>query len=407
MNILRRLPDPLSFALGALLTVIGLFAIYDAGYARSIQLGAGAIPREFKMQVMFAVVGIAIGFMVSRIRRETVSAIAWPFFLIVIAMLIAVEIPGIGVTMNGGRRWIDLGPFTVQPAEFAKVAVIVWLAAVLAARTPWKEPTASKKSTVAGWLDYVLLPKLMRSWPALVSLGVIYLIEQEPDLGTAAIVLFSMFMMLYMGGVTRRSMLWLTATLALGATLLTLKEPYRLERIVNHSKRWESTVMDDVGYQTTQSETAMASGHIVGVGPGSGRAKHMLPAATTDFIMATVAEEFGLFGSLIVIGLIAALVFRLMALAGSSRDTFARCILGGTACWIGVQSCVNIMMANGTLPPIGIPLPFVSSGGSSLLALWIGLGVCQSLAAPVKASEGAVEAGRDRWRNRRTRLSRA
>jgi len=162
--------------------------------------------------------------------------------------------------------------------------------------------------------------------------------------------------------------------------------------------------MDDLGYQTVQSEAGMAAGNLVGVGIGAGRAKHVMPAATTDFIMATISEETGLLGSFVVLGVIGIVVSRLWTLSLKATDKFSSLVLGGTAAWIGVQSTVNVMMANGFFPAIGIPLPFVSSGGSSLVALWAALGLCQALApqrVPVEARDAARTDG---WRDRRTYL---
>src|SRR5262249_2869093 len=141
---------------------------------------------------------------------------------------------------------------------------------------------------------------------------------------------------------------------------------------------------------------------------GAGRAKHVIPATTTDFIMATIGEEFGLLGSLVVIGLIATLVWRLFWLAQRANTKFAMLVLGGVGTWIAVQACTNVMMANGFLPAIGIPLPFISSGGSSLISLWLAMGLCQSVLAPVPVpGEAELATGRDRWGHGRTRLSRA
>jgi cell division protein FtsW len=185
-----------------------------------------------------------------------------------------------------------------------------------------------------------------------------------------------------------------------------------MDRILNHGQRWEDANRDDVGYQTVQSETAMANAGPFGTGIGVGRAKHMLPAATTDFVLATVAEETGLIGSLVILALLAALAWRLLQLAHRTRGSYGKLVLLGIALWIGVQSSINVMMANGTLPAIGIPLPFISSGGSSLLALMAAMGIAQSVVAHPIQDKAVVEAGedetyRDRRRHGRARFSRA
>jgi cell division protein FtsW len=214
------------------------------------------------------------------------------------------------------------------------------------------------------------------------------MIEREPDLGTAAVILAIAAVMLFLGGVSKRSLVVGVLIGALGVFFLVTLEPYRVERILHHSERWNVGMVDDLGYQTTQSETAMAGGGFWGVGIGSGRAKHMLPAATTDFILATIGEETGLLGALGVLAMLGVLAWRLMHLGMRLSDRFGQLVLFGTAAWLGVQSSVNVMMANGTLPAIGIPLPLISSGGSSLIAIWGCLGICQSLVRNQTKAQG-------------------
>jgi cell division protein FtsW len=256
-------------------------------------------------------------------------------------------------------------------------------------------------------MDTVMVPKLRRCLPGLWVLLAVVLINKEPDLGTAAVIAATAFVMFVAGGVTRKTLFVGVLLAALGVGAMIKQEPYRMERIANHASRWSDQNMDDTGYQTVQSEVAQASGGVLGVGIGAGRAKHVLPATTTDFIMATVGEEFGLLGSLVVVGLLGAFVLRLIVLAGRAETQFGALVLTGIAAWIGVQACTNIMMANGFLPAIGIPLPFISSGGSSLISLWLGIGLAQAVLAPLPAKEEELAPRRHRRWHRRARLSRA
>jgi cell division protein FtsW len=244
-------------------------------------------------------------------------------------------------------------------------------------------------------------------WPAIWVFIAIGVIEREPDLGTAAVLAVIVFAMMYLGGVTSRSLLLALAIALVGTGILVLKEPYRLDRITQHDSRWSIANVDDVGYQTVQSELGMATGGVVGVNVGNGRAKHVMPAATTDFVMATVAEETGLVGSLIVLASVGAVVWRLFSLAGRAPTKYGSLLLSGFGVWIAIQTTVNALMANGTLPAIGIPMPFISSGGSSLVALWMALGICQAAMAQQPVKEENREAGSYRWGHGRTRLSRA
>lgn len=393
--------DPWIYLLAGLATIIGATVILDAGYARSMAQGAGPIPREFVSQLMFIGIAAFCALAARLLRLEVVRALASPIFWLSFLALIAVEV--FGTSMNGAQRWLTFGKVSVQPAELAKVTVIFYLAAALAQKP--KPASGRPPRNWAEWLDKVLVPLIVRARPLLFVLAAVLLIEREPDLGTAAVIFFTAVAMLFIGGVSKRSLAMLAAVSLIGITVMTISEPYRLRRIVEHSQRWDQLVRDEGGYQTVQSETAMAGGGAFGVGIGAGRAKHLMPAATTDFILATIGEEFGLVGVLLVLGVLTALTLRLFEHARRATSRFAGLVLGGTAIWIGIQTCTNVLMANGTLPPIGIPLPFISSGGSSLVALWIALGVCQVAIAHRGTKEGSPAPDRNGWRHRRARLS--
>ena len=396
--------DPWLFLLALVATVLGLFAIIDAGYARSIAASQGAIPREFKIQLAATLVAMAIGVVVASVHIvRWQRAWVWVGFGTLL-LVCTTQIPGLGVTLSGARRWIDLGPIQIQPSEFAKVGVIVFLAGLFAGRKEWVQ---QKWKSWDQFLDRIAVPKLARAIPLLLALLIAIKVELEPDLGTAAVIMFIIVSMMILGGVSWKSLAAFIFVGLVGVGLLVAKEPYRMERITSHAHRWEKKNFDDIGYQTTQSEMAMASSGTKVLGIGTGRAKHMLPAATTDFIMATIAEEFGLFGALSVLLIMGLLVWRLYALSLLAHNRFAQLVLQGVAAWLAIQTCVNMMMANGALPPIGIPLPFFSSGGSSLIALWVAIGICQSASAEYSKEELAYEGRRHRGRDGRSRFSRA
>ncbi len=394
--------DPILFLVTMTATILGVFAIWDAGYAQSIVRNKGEIPREFYVQLLATTVSLVAGACAAVLPISLWKKLARPLLLVSIALLLVLLIPGVATTRGGATSWISFGSVDFQPSEFAKIAVILYLAAVFSVRKPFIRP---KVRHWADWIDRVVFPKLVRAWPLFVVLFIVLKIEREPDLGGAAIILSTALLMMWMGGVSAKSMALLAVTGLVGVTTLAKLEPYRMERITSHGARWESGVASDQGYQSTWAELGMADGGLTGVGLGNGRAKHYLPAATTDYIMATVAEEFGLIGALVAIGLVALVVWRLIALSRYTQDPFARYVLLGVASWLTVQCTVNVMVANGTLPPIGIPFPFFSSGGSSLLILWLALGICQSAAMELPAKETAVEGRRYGWRHRRSRLS--
>ena len=391
---MRRISDPLLFGLCLVASLLGLFFVFDAGYARSLAGGGDMIPREFMMQGIFLLVSVPLGFFLGGVRPDAWRRAARPLWYATLAALVAVEV--VGASQNGAKRWLGAGPMMVQPAEFAKLTGVLYLAACLASRKVWSEVVRPSRN-FPDWLDRVLIPKGIRLWPFATVLVAAYLIESEPDLGTAALLVATAFLLLLPGRVTLKSILVGVVLGALAVGVIVQKQPYRMERITSHLQRWEPGVSDDAGYQTTQSEQGMADGGVTGVGIGRGRAKSFLPATTTDFIMATPAEEAGLVGALGILALLGAVTARLFSLARRAPTPFGSLVLYGICAWFGIQTCTNMMMANGFLPAIGIPLPFFSSGGSSLISLWIAVGVAQAAClAPLPRPEGVARPVRAR-----------
>lgn len=396
--------DPVLLWLAVAATVLGLLAIYDSGYARAAADGM-VVPREFRSQVVSTIAAVFAGIACWSVPRKNWRALAWAAYGVTVLSLVAVKL--FGTEINGARRWIDLKVLTIQPAEFAKLSVILILASVLAFRKPAPKVPRRPRHWAES-LDWVWVPRVRRAWPLLLVLLAAVLVLVEPDLATAMVIVAVSGLMMVLGGVSRGSLVSLGAIALVVVTLLVIKEPYRMERFLHHGDRWQVENIDGIGYQTTQSEAAMAYGGLTGTGIGEGRAKHTLPAPTTDFIVTTIAEELGFVGVLVLLAIMGGLTWRLMVLARTASDKFGKLVLGGVGAWIGIQTCTNIVMANGFAPPIGVPMPFVSAGGSSLMALWMALGVCQSVlrsSSPEEATE--VETGRHRRWNRRARVSRA
>lgn len=399
-----RIYDPVLFWLALVATALGVFFIFDAGFVRSLADGKGTIPKEFISQLFFlapSAIALYVGTAMTPSFLQKSSKIVW---IVSLLLLLAVEF--VGVSMNGAKRWIGHGSFNIQPAEFAKLATVIYLAGVFATRKAWptKFPRFRNRTL---WVDNVVFPKLARCMPMLWVLLAVLLIEKEPDLGTGAVVAATAFAMCWAGGVTKKTLAVGLLLGGVGVLGLIKSQPYRLERIQNHTSRWSPDNVDDATFQTDQAELHIADGGVLGVGIGNGHVKHILPATTTDFIMATIGEETGLLGSLVVLSVIGGIVWRLLWQARRATQRFQMLVLYGVASWFGIQACVNVMMANAFLPAIGIPLPFISSGGSSLVALWLAIGVCQSAVAPEPVKE-EVSASSDhrRW-NRRAHLSRA
>jgi len=384
-----RIHDPLLFGLAVVATILGLALIFDAGYVHSIQKGESGIPSEFKNQLIFIPIAATLSWFAARWPIEKWKKWSKLIWLVNLVLLVAVAL--IGHRLNGARRWLGFGALSIQPAEFAKLALVIYFAGCFADRKTWLQIYKDNKAKAN------LKNKLKRALPAVwVALAVV-LIEIEPDLGTGAVVAATAFAMFYPGGVSVRSTLIALLIAVVGGAYAVYKQPYRLERFVDHPNRWAKENKDDSQFQTDQAEWTIAYGGWTGVGLGEGYAKQVLPETMTDFILATAAEETGLVGALFLLMLMGAIVMRLFMKAMASPDRFSMLILYGVACWLGVQTCVNVMMANALLPAIGIPFPFISYGGSSLVALWIAMGVCQSALAPrkiVEQPETAAESDR-------------
>ncbi len=398
--------DTLLFWLAMTISVVGLFYILDAGYAQSMRIGAGILPKPFTQQIVALIASVGAFFALRNVSPETWKRFAPWGIVIAFGLLFLVE--KMGTTTNEATRWLKIGPVQIQPAEFMKVAAVLYLATTLAAKKDWDETWEQRKKDKT--LEAaVVIPKLKRLWPGFVILFAWFMIEHEKDIGTASVVLMTAFTMFLSVPVTKKSKLIISAIMVIGLIGFVAKEPYRVSRFMVHPNRWQREHINDESYQTIHSELAMASGGVLGTGIGTGRAKHLIPATTSDFIMATVAEECGVWGPWLCLGLVGGISFRLLQLAQRTEDKFKKLFMNGVAWWIGIQACTNMLMANATIPAIGIPFPFVSAGGSSLLALWIAVAISDrfswSTAAEAAEKEVANARRRNRRGNRRTRLS--
>ena len=384
---------------------VGLIAIWDAGYARNT---GGIFPRELRWQAMYLVLAVVAYYLCTRMSPKVWRWLSWVGLLLSFGSLIAVRMPGIGHEIGGAQRWLKFGPVTVQPSEFIKLGAIMFLASTMAGHTAWQAPKKAIQN-FAQRLDRIWVPKIKRGFPFFLVLALAVLVERQPDLATAGMIVAASLAIIIVAGVTRKSLLIFAAVSAFAVGFAIYEQPYRLNRFKVHEQRWSQQNILDGGYQTVVSETALARGGFFGVGIGNGSAKTSLPAPTTDFVLATVGEEFGVLGVLAIVTLLALITVRLYVQAARAPTAFARLALVGLSVWIGVQTCVSVMMVNGVLPPIGIPLPFISYGGSSLLALWMGVGIGMSLQRTnIGQKEVAQpETGSYGWRDRRPRVSSA
>ncbi|HZA60986.1 MAG TPA: putative lipid II flippase FtsW [Actinomycetota bacterium] len=315
----------------------------------------------FNRQVAYAAAGVAVGALTARMRYRAWERLCGPALLGAVILLALVLHPAVGTRAGGSSRWLAAGPVTLQPSEFAKLAVVAFVGAVLAKR--WKRIHDARS------LALPLVP---------VVAVVCALILLQPDLGTAVIVGGTVFAMLFVAGARLKHLvLGGGATLALGFGAI-YAEGYRWARFVSFTDPWADPQGN--GYQAMQSFIGLGSGGLFGVGLGASRQKWLtLPNAHTDFIYSIIGEELGLLGALVVLALFGMFVYAGIRIAVRAPDMFGRLLAAGITAWIGLQAVVNLGAVTGLLPITGVPLPFVSFGGSSLVVSLAAVGVLVSV----------------------------
>lgn len=315
----------------------------------------------FERQLLFAVIGVVLLFVGSRLPERVWRWSAWWMYGAALAGLLLVLV--VGVSVHGQKNWISFGgPLRFQPSEFAKLALVVWGAAVLAA----------KKDRLDSW-SHLLIPVL----PG--GLLLILLVAAEGDLGTAMIMMPILFALFYAAGAPMRLFVTLGVAGLAGIAVLSLTHGYRLGRF--ESWLHPSADPSGKGYQVLQAKAALGSGGILGVGLGASRGKWgWLPEAHTDFIFAVVGEELGLVGTVLLLSAFVTLAVCMIVLARRTDSFFARVAAMSVCAWLLAQALVNMGGVVGLLPVTGIPLPLVSYGGSSLIPALLALGLILSLA---------------------------
>lgn len=342
------------------LVVLGLVMVLSASSVSAYR-EYGSSFLFFVRQLAYAGVGVLTLLVVARIRYRAWQRLCVPLLVLSGAMLVLVLLPGFGTVAGGSARWLRVGPITVQPSELAKLAVVSFVAALLAKR--WRRLDDVRQLTM----------------PLVPVCGVICaLILLQPDMGTTVIIVATVFVLLFVAGARIRHLL--VGGLGLGALGIGLMavEGYRWARVVSFINPWADP--QGSGYQTIQSLIALTSGGTVGVGLGAGRQKwSYVPNAHTDFIFAILGEELGLAGTLTVITLFGVLIYAGIRIALRAPETFGRLLAAGITGWLGIQALTNLGAVTGVLPITGVPLPFVSFGGSSLVVSLAAVGVLVSV----------------------------
>lgn len=352
-----------------ILLTIGLIMIFSASAVLAGRRYGDPL-LFFKRQIVWAAIGLAAMIAVSRVPYPVWQRAAVPLILGAGILLVLVLIPGIGVEVNGSRRWLRLGPLTIQPSEPARLCAVVYLARYL----------VKKQDRLDDFFRGFL--------PPMIVIGILLaLIMGESDLGTAAVMGMVAGLTLFIGGARWRH-LWAMGLLAAPVLYaMIMKIGYRRERMMAFLNPWQDPT--DSGFQMIQSFLALGSGGSVGVGLGEGHQKlFFLPYPHTDFIFAVIGEETGLVGTLAVVILFGLLAFRGIAITLRVPDLFGRYLAFGLTMMIALQAFVNMAVVTGLLPTKGLTLPFLSYGGSSLLANLIGIGILWNIsrAASVQRS---------------------
>jgi cell division protein FtsW len=351
----------------ALLVVVGLGAILSASSVVGLrEAGDGLF--YFKRQIAWLVFGVVGMVVAAFIPLRWWKRLALPVFVSTLVLLVAVLL--VGTRVNGAIRWLIVGPMSIQPSEIAKLATVLMLATVVSRR----------ESSMVRYRDFF--------GPVAMTIGLVAgLVMLQPDLGTALLVTSGAFAVLAASAVPMRHVLGTGIAATGGALALAVSSPYRWARVT----AFLDLQSDPLGssYQAVQGLVALGTGGLWGVGLGASRARwSFLPNAHTDFVFAILGEETGLIGSLAVVGLFAAFSVAGTMIALRCADRFGRLLAVGVTTWLSTQALVNIGGVVGILPITGVPLPFVSAGGSALVAALVGVGVLVSVARHV----GPIEA---------------
>ncbi len=349
--------DKLFLWLVLILIFIGLVAISSAGISIS-QTKFGDPYYYFKHQLFYGIVPGLVGmFIVSNINYNFWKKMAVPFFVGAVISLVLVLVSSYGLELKGAKRWIMLGPVSIQPTEMVKLAVIVYLASLL----------VKKGRNIKDFSESVV--------PFIVVMGIVgSLVILQPDVGSLGAILFIALAMFFLAGASLKHILGLVGGGIVLLTVMIKLEPYRMNRFLAFMN--PSIDPQGIGWQVKQAAIAIGSGGIFGVGLGNSHQKFSyLPEVVGDSIFAIIAEEVGMIGVGVIIFLFVALAMRGFRLARKAPDRFSSFLVLGVSLWIIFQAFINIMAIIGLMPLTGITLPFISYGSTSLVSVLIGVGI--------------------------------
>ncbi len=351
--------DPVLLAIVATLLLGGFVILASA----SISISDNATGNPFfyvQRQLLAAGIGIVAGGVCLFIPMQAWSKLGPLMLLVGLALLAVVLVPGIGYEVNGARRWVRVGIMNLQVSEPARLCFLIYLAGYLVRRSK------ALRETFTGFL-----------WPMLVFSLACALLLKEPDFGAALVLMATALAMMFVAGARIRDFVVFFGAAVVAMAALAITSPYRLKRLTGFMDPWADPY--DTGFQLTQSLIAIGRGEWFGVGLGDSVQKlFYLPEAHTDFVFAVFAEEFGLFGSLVLVALFLALLWRIFRLGIRAHDAerfFEAYMAIGLGTWLGLQAFINVGVNMGLLPTKGLTLPLISYGRSSLIITMICIGL--------------------------------
>ncbi len=360
-----RAPLPGSYlvlaALVVVLNLIGLVMVLSSSSVDSLR-AYGSPWYYFERQLLWVMLGAGALVFAAKVDYRRWRRGAALALIGVIGLLVMVLIPGVGVAVSGSRRWLGLGAWRVQPSEFAKLALILFAADLLARRAARMRQAS-----------YTTFPVVF----ALFVLGLLVMLE--PDMGTTMVLACIAFAVLWVAGARLRTLTVLLGGVGVLGAVLAVAAPYRWRRMTSFLHPLADAA--NTGYQSTQGLIALSTGKVSGVGLGASRASWgFLPNRHTDFIFAIVGEELGLVGTFVIVGLFVAFAVLGVRTALRAPDRFGALVAAGVTAWIVCEAVVNIGAVVGVLPVTGVPLPFVSFGGSSLVIAMFATGMLLNVA---------------------------
>lgn len=343
------------------LSAIGAIMVFSASPTMALKLGDSYY--FLKRHILYILLGFSALYLSLRIDLKTMKKWAFPILIASFLLLFLVYIPGVGKRISGASRWIDLMFISFQPSELIKFTSVLFLAALLSA---WGDRL---KDFVKGLL------------PVLIFIGIILTpIILQPDLGTAVSIGGTAFIMLFVAGANRWQLLGIGGAGIAGAIGLAISSPYRMRRLVAYINPWKDP--QGTGFHIIQSLLAVGSGGLFGLGLGASRQKFFyLPQQFTDFIFAILCEELGFIGGAGVVLLFAVFAARGIRIALRAEDDFASLLAIGLVSWLTLQAIINIMVVLGLVPTTGIPLPFISYGGTATIVNLFAVGILLNISS--------------------------